>query len=104
MSNIAMIGDLDSIMGFKGLGVEIFPVISLNETEEAIKNIVNKDYKIIFITENFSEGIIEYTQSIHKGLWPILVLIPSIHGSFGHGKERLRKFIIKATGSDLLGS
>ncbi|MBI5208077.1 MAG: V-type ATP synthase subunit F [Candidatus Firestonebacteria bacterium] len=103
MSNIAMIGDLDSIFGFKGLGVRTFPVQSLSETKEVIKNIIDKDFKIIFITENYSEGILEYAKEIHNNLWPLLVLIPSIYGSFGRGKDRLRNYIIKATGSDLLG-
>ena len=103
MSDIAMIGDFDSISGFRGLGIKIFPVKSSSETKEVIKEIIKGEYKIVFITENFSDGVMEYIEEIHSGLWPLFVLIPSIHGSFGLGRERLRKFIIKATGSDLLG-
>lgn len=103
MSDIAMIGDIDSILGFKGLGIKTFPVQSNIQVKELIAEIIKENYKIIYITENYAEGIIEFVHEIHNELWPLIVLIPSIHGTFGRGKERLRQFIIKATGSDLIG-
>lgn len=36
MSDIAMIGDRDSILGFKALGVAIFPVNTKGESAEVL--------------------------------------------------------------------
>ncbi|MGB9594931.1 MAG: V-type ATP synthase subunit F [Candidatus Poribacteria bacterium] len=38
MSEIAMVGDRDSILGFKSLGVEIFPVNNVEECLSALKD------------------------------------------------------------------
>lgn len=106
MSKIAFIGDKSSILGFKAIGADIFPVTETGANGgspivDILENIFKEDYKIIYITEDSASQILDYLNSIDK-LWPIITIIPGLKGNQGLGKARLRNYIVKATGTDLL--
>ena len=54
MYNIAMIGDSDSIIGFKLLGISLFPISNKEETIEILNKLVKGKFAVIFITEEIA--------------------------------------------------
>ena len=57
MHKIAIIGDRDSILGFKALGISVFPVMKKEEALEILPKLVEEEYAAIFITENIAMEI-----------------------------------------------
>ena len=51
MSDIAMVGDRDSILGFKALGVSLFPAETRGEAISILRTLIQQEFKIAFITE-----------------------------------------------------
>lgn len=109
MYKLAVIGDKDSIISFKVLGVDIYPVNFTEDTEELANNIkkviehlVYKGYGIIFITEEYAK----YSKNVidrYKGqTLPMITLIPSNRGSLNIGMSKIDENIEKAIGTNIL--
>ncbi|MBD3181224.1 V-type ATP synthase subunit F [Candidatus Poribacteria bacterium] len=102
MSEIAMIGDKDSILGFKALGVVIFPVNSKGESAEILRNIVDQEYKVAFITEQMAPSSEEITRIVGDKTFPVVTMIPSNRGSTGLARSSLKSLVRRAAGADIL--
>ena len=102
MSEIAMIGDRDSILGFKALGVTIFPVNIKSESVEALQDVIRQEYKVAFITEQMAPGPEEIANLIGDRTFPVVTMIPSNRGSTGLAMQRLQMLVRKAAGADVL--
>lgn len=102
MSEIAMIGDRDSILGFKSLGVVIFPVSNREEALEALKQVIQQDFKIAFITEQSAPTPEEINRLIGNRTFPVVTMIPSNKGATGLAMQRLQALVRKAAGADVL--
>ena len=50
MYKIAVIGDKDSVLAFKILGVDVFITLDAQETRKTIYRIAKENYGIIFVT------------------------------------------------------
>ena len=102
MPEIAMIGDKDSILGFKALGVEIFPVDNKDESAEVLQEVVKQEYKVAFITEQVAPSPEELANIIGNRTFPVVTLIPSNRGSSGLAIQRLKALVRRAAGADIL--
>ena len=51
MYKIAVIGDKDSVLAFKILGVDVFITLGAQEARKTIDRIAKENYGIIFVTE-----------------------------------------------------
>ncbi|MFP4686671.1 MAG: V-type ATP synthase subunit F [bacterium] len=100
---IAAIGDRDSIVGFKAVGIKIFPVKSAGEARSELNKLrEDKNYAIIFITEPLIKEIEETINEANKKILPAVIPIPNNRGSTGVAMERMRKTVEKAVGVDIL--
>ena len=77
MYNIAMIGNRDSIIGFKLLGISIFPVSKKEETIEILNKIVKEKYAAVFITEEIAIQIFEKIEELQKNSLLSFTIIPN---------------------------
>lgn len=102
MSEIAMIGDRDSILGFKALGVAIFPVDNKDESAEVLQELVKQEYKVAFITEQTAPGPEEIANIVGNRTFPVVTLIPSNRGSSGIAIQRLKMLVRRAAGAEIL--
>ena len=50
MYKVAVIGDKDSILAFKALGVEVYTAIDGEDAKKTIKDLAKKEFGVIFIT------------------------------------------------------
>jgi V/A-type H+-transporting ATPase subunit F len=99
---IGIIGSRDAILGFKGLGIDIFPVNSLGDIKKSFDDITKENYGIVFITENWADQAKEEIAEIKKRTLPAIISVPSQQGSTGAGLQNLRKIVEQAVGSDIL--
>ena len=102
MPEIAMIGDRDSILGFRALGVAIFPTNTKDESVEALREVVKQEYKVAFITEQMSPNPGEIASIIGDRTFLVITMIPSNRGSTGLAMKRLKTLVRKAAGADIL--
>ena len=109
MAKMAIVGGRDSILGFKAMGVEIFPVQdeheALTEMTRLVKDQVNQ-YAAIFITDDLAVKIDQQLERLKKSisLLPVIIIIPSHKGSLGLAGLKIRKTVEKALGADILSS
>ncbi len=101
MHRIGVVGDKDSILAFKALGVDVFPVITKEEARKAVDNLVGEEYGIIFITEQIAALIEETIERYNRELLPAIILIPNNQGSLGIGISKINEYVEKAIGSNI---
>ncbi len=99
---VAVIGDKDSILGFKTIGVETFPVTSSEAALNSLKKLVSDNYGVIFITEELARDLEDVISELNKRYLPAIVLIPNSKGTLGIGIEQIKRNVEKAIGADIL--
>jgi len=102
MYKVAVIGDKDSILGFKALGVTTYPVTSDEEAARALSSIVREKYAVVCVTEAVAEKIESQIEALHKKQLPSVVLIPNNQGTLGLGMRQIKKNAERAIGADIL--
>lgn len=108
MYKLAVVGDKDSIISFKVLGIDIYPIEYVDDEEEmsvrvkkVIEHLVAKEYGIIFITEEYAKSSSEVIDRYKAMTLPIITLIPSNRGSLDIGMAKIDENIEKAIGTNI---
>lgn len=102
MFKIAVVGDKDSILAFKALGVDVFTVTDEDETRRTVDKAARDRYGIIFITEQMASLIPDTIARYDEKIIPAVILIPSNQGSLDIGMQRINENVEKAIGSNIL--
>lgn len=102
MSKVGVIGDKDSILGFLALGIDIFPAYTPEDIKKTIHNLAEKEYAIIYITEEASLQAKESIAKYKDFELPAIIVIPGIGGSMGLGMNEVRESAKRAIGADIL--
>lgn len=102
MNKIGIIGDADSVLGFKVFGLDAFACITKEEAAQTLHRIVREDYGIIYITERFYQEIEDDIAKYLELRTPAIVPVPGIDGSCGMGLAGVKKAVEKAVGADIL--
>jgi len=107
MSDLAVIGDRDTIMGFRALGLETH-AFSPAETLDAekitprLRDIVGSGTKILFVTEAFYQSFADLLERLRgQSVLPLFVPIPGNQGSLGVGVRKVEDLVEKAIGADI---
>ena len=104
MSKVGIIGDKDTVMGFLALGIDIFPAYSAEEIKKTIHKLAEKEYAIIYITEEASLKAKESLAKYKDMELPAFIVLPGIGGSMGLGMNEVRESAKRAIGADILFS
>jgi len=107
MSDIAVIADKDSGIGFKSIGFDTYFLDPNNlddqEVDKTINRVFRKDYKIIFLTEVFYKHYMSLIEELTLNkLYPIAVAIPSVSGRQHLSHDIVKGLVEKALGGDFL--
>jgi len=102
MYKIALMGDRDTIIGFKLLGISLFTVNKREEAVEILNKLVKEEYAVIFVTEEIGCRIIEEIEILQRTSFTSITIIPSKSEKKYLGLKILRKNIEKAIGTDIL--
>jgi V/A-type H+-transporting ATPase subunit F len=99
---IAVVGDWQSVMGFRALGLETCPVTTPEEAREAIHRLAKEDCAVIYLTEQLAAKLGDVIARYKDELKPAIILIPGREGTLGIGKATLQSSIERAVGADIL--
>ena len=102
MHKIAVMGDRDSILGFKAIGFDIFPTGSGEESADLLKRLTGEGYALIYITEDAAVEVMNEISLYRNNYFPAIILIPGSKGSLGIGMRSVKESIEKAVGADIL--
>lgn len=106
MYKIAVIGGSDSVIGFKALGLDTFPVDNSEQAKRTLRNITRNsegdEYAIIYIEETMAADMLPEIKKFDEQLSPAIILIPGRDGPIGLGQSALKEAVEKAVGSDIL--
>ena len=102
MFKIAVVGDKDSVLAFRALGVDVFTVFESDDARRVVDTIARDNYGIIFITEQIASLIPDTIDRYDKEIIPAVILIPSNQGTLNIGMNRINKNVEKAVGSNIL--
>ncbi|MEA1939549.1 MAG: V-type ATP synthase subunit F [Candidatus Caldatribacteriota bacterium] len=102
MCKIALMGDKNTIIGFKLLGVKLFPVVEKEEAIEKLNRLVKEKYAAIFITEEIASKILSVIEELQKYSSISFTVIPSKLENKNMGIKMLKRNVEKAIGTDIL--
>ena len=101
-NKIAVIGDKDSVLAFKAVGVEVFDATTAEQAQPLIKKLSQGDYAVIFIVGNLAEQIPDTLAKAKLKPFPAVVPIPTGANSSGFGMQGIKADVEKAIGVDIL--
>ena len=105
MLKIAVLGGRDTVMGFKALGLDVFPASGADEAKEIFRHQTRdseEEYAIIYVEENLAQYL-EHEIARYKDVpSPAIILIPGREGPLGLGQSALKAAVEKAVGTDIL--
>ena len=99
---IAVIGDWQSVMGFRALGLDTYPVNGPEEARETIRELAKTDCAVIYLTETLAKDLGDVLDRYTDAVQPAIILIPGREGSLGIGKANIQRAIERAVGADIL--
>ena len=104
MYKIAVIGGIDTVIGFKALGLDTFPVSDAQEAKQVFGKITGPDenYAVIYLEENLSKDLSAEIARYTEKVTPAIILIPGRDGSQGLSLNALHEAVRRAIGSDIL--
>jgi V/A-type H+-transporting ATPase subunit F len=99
---IAVVGDWESVMGFRALGLDTYPAASAEEGRKIIHELARGSCAVIYLTEQLARELGDVLARYKDELRPSLILIPGRDGSLGIGRDHIQKSIERAVGADIL--
>lgn len=104
MYKAAVIGDRQSVMGFRALGLTVECAETAGQATEALHRLAKTNHAVIYITEQLAAGIPQEI-AYYLDLPQIAVIpIPSKDGALGIGDRELHNAVERAVGADILRS
>ena len=99
---IGVVGDKDSVLAFKALGIDVFPVVEVDEAKKTVDRLAMNDYAVIFVTEQVAKDIEETIERYNRQILPAVILILSNQGTLNIGMQRISDNVEKAVGVNIL--
>ncbi|NMA66704.1 MAG: V-type ATP synthase subunit F [Clostridiaceae bacterium] len=104
MHKIAVMGDRDSILGFKAVGFDVYPTTEREESANLLTKLTEEGYALIYITEDLAAVISDEISRYRDSYFPAIILIPGTKGPIGIGMGAVRKSVEKAVGVDIFSN
>ena len=99
-TDIAMIGDRDSVLIGKAVGLGVFDETDGERANKLIYRLAREGCKVIFLTEPVYEAINKFKTET----FPAIIPIPDSHGPSGVAMAAIKANVEKAIGADILFS
>ena len=97
--SIAVIGDWESVMGFRALGLDTYPVTSVEEARKTVHDLAKTNCAVIYLTETLAKDMADVLDRYKDNIQPAIILIPGREGSLGIGKSNIQSAIERAVPS-----
>jgi len=97
---VAVVGDKDSVLAFKAIGLDVFPVETEIQARETVHTLA-RNYSVIFVTEKVALYAETYIKRYKARAYPVIVPIPSAEGSMHLGLDGINANVEKAIGANV---
>ncbi|MBE6989674.1 MAG: V-type ATP synthase subunit F [Ruminococcaceae bacterium] len=101
MYKIAVIGDRDSVLAFKALGLDVFFTETGEEARAVMHRLMQEAYAVIYLTEDLAEPLHAEIARCKDIAVPAVILIPGKTGSLGVAEAALQSAVERAVGADI---
>lgn len=101
-NRMAAIGDRDSIMLWRALGLETVFAEDALSIARAIDRLAKEEVAVIYITEQAAEKVPDTIQRYLTKSFPAIIPIPNREGTTGYGMSGIKRNVDKAIGADIL--
>ena len=98
---IAVLGDKDSVLGFKALGLDVFPAETADEAKKVLHDLAKSNYAVVYLTEQYAAQMQAEVARYKDELTPAVILIPGKDGSLGIGQAAVKSAMERAVGADI---
>ncbi len=102
MYKLAVLGDRESILGYRTLGFDVRACENEEEGSDALHILAKEGYAVIYITEQLACRIEEDIAKYKDSPLPAIILIPGKTGSLGIGMKGVHAAVERAVGADIL--
>lgn len=103
MYKIAVVGDRESVLSFKALGIETVPVHNAAEAKEQLHRMADEGYAVIYLTEQLAAELKHELAVYAERVTPAIILMPGQGASLGIGLNAVKEAVERAVGADILG-
>ena len=100
----AVIGDRDSILLFKAVGIEVYPVENGEQANKTLHRLARHGYAVVYVTEAMYPGCEETIREFQGEVYPAIIPIPDVTGTQGIGMRAIKDNVEKAVGLDILSN
>ncbi len=100
--SIAVLGDRDSVLGFRALGLNVYPTESVDQARRVLHELAKGDTAVIYLTERLAKDLDADIARYKDAVTPAIILIPGKEGSLGIGMSNMQKAVERAVGADIL--
>ena len=104
MYKVSVLGDRESVLGFKALGFDTFPIENSADAKEKLHELARDDYAVIYITEQVAVEIMDEINQYKDSVRPAIILIPGKDGTLGIGMRGVHNAVERAVGADILNN
>ena len=101
MYKIAVIGDRDSVLGFRALGLDVFPTEDTDAGRRTLHRLAQEDYAVIYVTEQLAQSMAAEIARYQNDMLPAVILIPGKSGALGLADHALHAAVERAVGADI---
>ena len=106
MPDIAIIGARDAVLGFKAVGVAVYPASGAEEARRLVRHLCQESEgempAVLFITEDLYLAAQDVIRMYKENPLPAIIPIPGSQGSMGVGMAGIKANMEKAIGADIL--
>ncbi len=99
MYKIAVLGDRESVMGFKALGLDVHSAENPADARKTLHNLARDgETAIIYLTEQYAALMPDEVNKYKDQVMPAIILIPGKDGSLGIGMKNIADSMERAVG------
>ncbi len=102
MAKCAVIGDRDSVLLFKAVGIDVYCETNGEKANMLLHRLGREGYAVIYLTETLYPACAESIKAFAAEPYPAVVPIPDALGAKGVGMQALKQNVEKAVGVDIL--
>lgn len=102
MYKLAVLGDRESILGYRTLGFEVRACEDEKEGADELHNLAKEGFAVIYITEQLACKIPNDIARYKDSPLPAIIPIPGKEGSLGIGMKSVHDAVERAVGADIL--
>lgn len=99
---IAVMGDRESVLGFKALGLAVYPVTTVEGARATLHKLAKGRCAVLYLTETLAQALEGDIARYRDVATPAIILIPGKEGSLGLGMANLKQSVERAVGADIL--